>query len=44
MDATIKVLAMTVEIRDPYTAGHQQRVSSLATSIAREMKLPARTD
>jgi PAS domain S-box-containing protein len=41
MDATIKVLAMTVEIRDPYTAGHQQRVSSLATSIAQEMELPA---
>jgi HD-GYP domain-containing protein (c-di-GMP phosphodiesterase class II) len=40
MDATIKVLAMTVEIRDPYTAGHQQRVSSLAACIGKEMGLP----
>jgi len=41
MDDTIKVLAMTVEIRDPYTAGHQERVSNLATCIAQEMRLPA---
>ena len=40
MDDTIKVLAMTVEVRDPYTAGHQQKVSSLAESIAIEMRLP----
>jgi PAS domain S-box-containing protein/putative nucleotidyltransferase with HDIG domain len=41
MDAIIKVLAMTVEVRDPYTSGHQQRVSSLSTSIAHEIGLPA---
>jgi len=41
MDAIIKVLAMTVEVRDPYTSGHQQRVSSLSTSIAQEIRLPA---
>jgi PAS domain S-box-containing protein/putative nucleotidyltransferase with HDIG domain len=41
MDAIIKVLAMTVEVRDPYTSGHQQRVSSLSTSIAHEIRLPA---
>jgi len=40
MDAIIKVLAMTVEVRDPYTSGHQQRVSSLSTSIAHEIRLP----
>ena len=28
-----------VEMRDPYTAGHQQKVADLATAIAREMKL-----
>jgi len=32
---------VTVEERDPYTAGHQRRVSDLARSIATEMGLPA---
>ncbi|MBI4744031.1 MAG: PAS domain S-box protein [Actinobacteria bacterium] len=36
-EETICALATTVEIRDPYTAGHQQRVSKLACGIAREM-------
>lgn len=31
---TIQLLASTVEVRDPYTAGHQQRVADLARSIA----------
>jgi PAS domain S-box-containing protein len=39
MGDTIKAMAMTVEIKDPYTSGHQQRVSNLATCIAQEMKL-----
>ena len=30
MGAIIHAMALTVEVRDPYTAGHQQRVSSLA--------------
>ena len=30
---------MTVETRDPYTAGHQRRVADLARSIATEMNL-----
>lgn len=34
------VVIRTVEIRDPYTAGHQRRVASLATAIARRMGLP----
>ena len=34
-------MALTVEVRDPYTSGHQQRVSSLTTCIAQEMRLPA---
>ena len=36
---TIKVVASTVEVRDPYTAGHQRRVASLARAIAGEMGL-----
>ena len=32
-------MAQTVEVRDPYTAGHQKRVSNLARGIAREMNL-----
>jgi putative nucleotidyltransferase with HDIG domain len=39
LEGTIKVLAATVELRDPYTAGHQAQVSYLATRIAREMAL-----
>src|SRR5665648_902395 len=33
------VITEIVEIRDPYLIGHHQRVSKLATAIAREMKL-----
>lgn len=40
---TIQVIAMMLETRDPYTAGHQRRVSSLARSIAQEMDLPRDT-
>ncbi len=36
---TIEAIAATVEARDPYTAGHQQRVALLASAIAREMGL-----
>ncbi|MDD5015765.1 MAG: HD-GYP domain-containing protein, partial [Atribacterota bacterium] len=37
MDATIETISKIVEAKDPYTAGHQQRVSKLATSIAKEL-------
>jgi putative nucleotidyltransferase with HDIG domain len=37
LGATIQVVNRLVEARDPYTAGHQRRVSDLARSIAREM-------
>jgi putative nucleotidyltransferase with HDIG domain len=37
--AIIQVLEKTVEIRDPYTAGHQRRVADLARLIAMEMGL-----
>jgi len=39
--ATVQAMAQTVEVRDPYTAGHQRRVSSLARAIASEMALPS---
>jgi PAS domain S-box-containing protein/putative nucleotidyltransferase with HDIG domain len=35
----IDIIVMAVEMRDPYTAGHQKRVASLARSIAKEMGL-----
>jgi len=35
----VTALATTVEMRDPYTAGHQQKVDRLASAIAREMGL-----
>ena len=37
--ATIKVMVSAVEVRDPYTAGHQLRSADLARSIATEMGL-----
>ena len=39
LNATIQALADMVEARDPYTAGHQRRVSDLARAIATEMCL-----
>ena len=39
--ATIRAIALTVEKRDPYTAGHQEQVAQLATAIARELGLEA---
>jgi len=36
---TINTLASTIEVRDPYTAGHQRRVTILACAIAEEMGL-----
>ncbi|MBE9484229.1 MAG: response regulator [Bacteroidetes bacterium] len=40
LEGTILALTMTVEYRDPYTSGHQQRVSDLAGAIAKEMGFP----
>lgn len=36
---TIQVMVSAVEIRDPYTAGHQMRSSKIARAIAQEMGL-----
>ena len=40
MGGTVRAMALTVESKDPYTAGHQQRVANLARAIAQEMGLP----
>lgn len=37
MDETIQAIGKMIEIRDPYTAGHQKRVAGLAVAIAKEM-------
>jgi PAS domain S-box-containing protein len=39
LEATVGAIANTVEMRDPYTSGHQQRVARLAVAMAREMRL-----
>jgi PAS domain S-box-containing protein/putative nucleotidyltransferase with HDIG domain len=40
MTGIIEAMAQTLESRDPYTAGHQRRVSDLAREIAGIMNLP----
>lgn len=35
----INTLTMAVEVKDPYTAGHQKRVADIARKIAKEMGL-----
>lgn len=40
LNDTVTGLVSAIEFRDPYTAGHQRRVTQLATAIAREMELP----
>ncbi len=39
LKASIDSLASAIEMRDPYTAGHQERVTRLARAIALEMGL-----
>ncbi|TFG91221.1 MAG: HD domain-containing protein [Candidatus Atribacteria bacterium] len=40
MEDTVYTMAKVIERKDPYSAGHQKKVSQLATAIAKEMKLP----
>jgi putative nucleotidyltransferase with HDIG domain len=40
LGGTVKALAGTIEMRDPYTAGHQRRVAQLACAIGKEMDFP----
>ena len=39
MNATISTISLVVELRDPYTAGHERRVGNLAVEIGHKMKL-----
>jgi PAS domain S-box-containing protein/putative nucleotidyltransferase with HDIG domain len=39
MGDTIKAMSMVVETRDPYTAGHQDKVARLAVAIAEKLNL-----
>jgi HD-GYP domain-containing protein (c-di-GMP phosphodiesterase class II) len=40
LDEIVKAMSLTLEERDPYTAGHQRRTTDLALAIAREIGLP----
>ena len=40
LEDTVRAIATIVEMRDPYTAGHQARVADLAAAIAKQMRLP----
>jgi putative two-component system response regulator len=42
-ESIINLLSQVVEVRDPYTAGHQRRVGNLAAAIADRMMLPIET-
>jgi len=42
LDGTVETVARMVELRDPYTAGHERRVAQLACAIGKEMKLSER--
>ncbi|GAC1421119.1 MAG: hypothetical protein NVSMB5_14080 [Candidatus Velthaea sp.] len=39
---TLKLMAYTVDLRDPYTAGHSQRVGDYSRKLAAALKLPQR--
>lgn len=40
LEESIQAIADTLEMRDPYTAGHQKRVAQLTVAIARDLGLP----
>ncbi|WP_292598807.1 HD domain-containing phosphohydrolase [Mesotoga sp. UBA6090] len=37
MEASVNVLASAVDLRDPYTSGHQRRVAELSVAIGRKL-------
>lgn len=39
LDGTLLALSRAIELRDPYTAGHQRNVSLLSEAIAKRMQL-----
>ncbi len=42
IDAAVKTLTRTIEVRDPYTAGHQERVTELSLAIGERLSLRKR--
>ena len=40
---SVSAVAAMVELRDPYTAGHQRRVANIAEAVGREMGLQGQT-
>jgi PAS domain S-box-containing protein len=40
LKGSISIVSKIVEMRDPYTAGHEQRVAKLCSAIARQMEMP----
>jgi PAS domain S-box-containing protein len=41
MDGTLEVVSKMVELRDPYTRGHERRVAELCAALGQELGLPA---
>jgi PAS domain S-box-containing protein len=39
LQSSVDIAAKMVDMKDPYTAGHQRRVAKLAMAVAREMKM-----
>jgi len=39
-DSVIDIIGKIVEVRDPYTAGHERRVAKLSVAIAKKLNLP----
>jgi putative nucleotidyltransferase with HDIG domain len=40
LEQTVMAMARAIELRDPYTDGHQKRVALIASAIAEDMGLP----
>ena len=40
MESIVGALVLAIEKKDPYTSGHQKRVATFASAIAKEMGLP----
>lgn len=40
---TLEAMSMAIELRDPYTSGHQRRVAALADAIAKQLKVAEST-
>lgn len=43
LEQAVWAMALTIEMRDPFTAGHQRRVTNLACTVAKRIGLPEGT-